>query len=205
MSKSTEQAPIAPRTGLAMRLRERLPEIVIEAMSVGAAVLLALGLDAWRDHARQVDEAQDALDGIQAEIAANAVEVKATVDAARRMLAEVEPLVARVDPPAVGAGFELGFEIALTSAAAWATAQSTGVLPALGFDDGLAIARTYELQRWFEDAQRQAVSGFGRLPAPDADWSRQRAALAAVARDLRVVVELGDSLARAYAVHGGVP
>lgn len=205
MTGSNEHPPVARRPGLTQRLRERLPEIVIEATSVGAAVLLALGLDAWRDHARQVDEAQDALDGIQAEIAANAVEVKATVDAARRMLAEVEPLVARVDPPAAGAGFEFGFEIALTSAAAWATAQSAGVLPALGFDDGLAIARTYELQRWFEDAQRQAVSGFGRLPASDADWSRQRAALGAVARDLRVVVELGDSLAQEYALHGSAP
>jgi hypothetical protein len=195
--------PLPAPPGLGRRLRERLPEIVIEAASVGAAVLLALGLDEWRDHARAAEQAQDALDGIHAEIAANAIEVQATVDGARRMLAEVEPLAARAAPPAAGEGFALGFEIALTSAAAWNTAQSAGVLPALGFDDGLAIARTYELQRWFEDAQRQAVAGFGRLPGPGTEWSQQRSAFGAVARELRVVVELGEALAREYAAHAG--
>lgn len=186
--------------GLGRRLRDKLPEIIIEAVSLGLAVLLALAIDGWRDREAEAALGRNVLAGVSAEIASNQREVDATVASAKALLARIEPLSERAEPPPSGTVIDLNVPLALTSAAAWQAALSGNALHTIGFERSTSISQIYELQRWFADAQRRtldAIFAFGDTP----DWSRQRVALVRVVRELKLSVEFGTSLQAAYAEH----
>lgn len=194
----------AQRPGLALRLRDKLPEIIIEAVSLGLAVLLALAIDGWRDRAADAELGRNVLATVSAEIAANRPEVDATVEAAQALLARLEPLAESAQPPSPGTVIDLNVPLALTSAAAWQAALSGSALHTIGFERSTEIAQIYELQRWFTDAQRRtldAIFAFGDT----ADWAQQRPALVRVVRELKLSVEFGTSLQQAYAEHLASP
>lgn len=186
--------------GLGRRLRDKLPEIIIEAVSLGLAVLLALAIDGWRDREAEAALGRNVLAAVSAEIANNQREVDATVASAKALLARIEPLSESAEPPPSGTVIDLNVPLALTSAAAWQAALSGNALHTIGFERSTSISQIYELQRWFADAQRRTLDrifAFGE----SADWSRERVALVRVVRELKLSVEFGTSLQAAYAEH----
>jgi hypothetical protein len=194
------ESSAAPRPALALRLRDKLPEIIIEAVSLGLAVLLALAIDGWREREADAELGRNVLAAVSAEIVSNQREVDDTVAAAQALLARVEPLTESAQPPPPGTEIDLNVPLALTSAAAWQAALSGNALHTIGFEHSTAIAQIYELQRWFSDAQRRtldAIFAFGDTT----DWTQQRIALVRVVRELKLSVEFGTSLQQAYTRH----
>jgi hypothetical protein len=53
-SAEAATAPAAPRASLGMRIAERLPEIMIEALFMLVAVVLAFAVEEWREE-RELD------------------------------------------------------------------------------------------------------------------------------------------------------
>lgn len=201
MNTLEPQAEVRPR--LALRLRDKLPEIIIEAVSLGLAVLLALAIDGWRDRAADAELGRNVLAAVSAEIAANQREVADSVAAARALLARLAPLVEQAGRPPAGTEIDLNVPLALTSAAAWQAALSGNALHTIGFERSTRIAQIYELQRWFADAQRRTLDAIFAFPSASdsADWTPQRTALVRVVRELQLSVEFGASLQEAYAEH----
>jgi hypothetical protein len=194
----------AARPGLILRLRDKLPEIIIEAVSLGLAVLLALAIDGWREQQADVELGRNVLAAVSAEIATNQREVDDTVAAAQALLARLAPLAESSQPPPSGTVIDLNVPLALTSAAAWQAALSGNALHTIGFERSTAIAQIYELQRWFTDAQRRTVDAIFAF-GDTADWAQQRPALVRVVRELKLSVEFGTSLQEAYAEHLAPP
>ena len=67
----SEQQPPPVHHSRFPRLRERLPEILLEAFSVLVAVLLAFAVEEWRDDRELAQRADEARVAIVAEIARN--------------------------------------------------------------------------------------------------------------------------------------
>ncbi len=129
-------------------LRERLPEILLEAGSVVFALLLALGANEWRDahQARQAGEA--ARRSILAEVRANRQEIEGALASNRAALARLAGVSARGDTLR-----NVSMDLAQLSSAAWRTAQATQAAASIPFEKLLPISRVYELQDMYTRAQ----------------------------------------------------
>jgi hypothetical protein len=193
-------APVEPpRAQLRARLRERLPEILIEAASVTAAVLLALGVDAWRERLREQEAAERALAALRLEAQENRRELRGALEKARATRARLQPLAAAEEwPPEVR--LDLGLEIAMLSRAGWDTAQATGALPLMGVERSVQLAGVYELQRWLERAQERAFDALSAATAaaPARDDAAFRTAVRRFDREVATLIQLGEALDRAY-------
>jgi hypothetical protein len=193
------EAAAAPAPSIRARLREKWPELVLEAGSVMFAVLLALAIDAWQDERQRAELAARALAAIAAELAANRDEARATVEGARTALAALAPLAAAAGEPPAGTELALGYELALVSDAAWSTAQASQALHVIAFEESTRLARVYELQGWFEQAQRAGFERLGELTVVDRDdWPAAQRAMRTIGRELGIVVTLGEELIAAY-------
>jgi hypothetical protein len=142
----------APSPPLRLRLREKLPEILIEAASVVLALLLALGASAWHEHGQDVERAQTARAAILAELRNNRDDLAGSRAAMTRNLAELAEL-AKDDSPAKGHSTHLDVPLALLSEAAWRTAQSVQALRETDYAWTIEVSRCYELQGMFIQMQ----------------------------------------------------
>jgi hypothetical protein len=141
-------------------LREKAPELAVEAASVMFAVLLALGVDSWQEERREQRRADRARESIIAEIASNREEVGRTVahsDSIRHDIALVAAQIERSDSGMV----ELNFQFPILSAAAWTTAQTTGATQPLPFDWLLRVAQIYETQAVYARTSSELLDRFG--------------------------------------------
>jgi hypothetical protein len=182
------------------RLRARLPEILIEAASVVAAVLLAFAVDEWRDARANRELAERARRSIVAELRANHDEFLGTFAANAKQLDSLQHTLDRLvaDPKARHTSVELSFFVAQLSDAAWDTTRTTQALQFLPFEWVLEIARVYEVQALYKTAQldmlqrtRTAVSEFGSTrPPPEI--------LAPLRSQLETFQSLGAQLRRDY-------
>lgn len=181
--------------GLALRVREKLPEILIEACSVALAVLLALWANEWSDE-RKLRQQSAALEAaVDAELRSNLADLEGSRSQLRAALGEARRYL---DP--AGAGMRsLRFDVGLSllSEAAFRTAQSSDAVQRLDTGWRIEAARTYELQALYErqqeallDTLNAIVSDTGALPAS----ARVRTA----ELRLRTMLELNQQLAGQY-------
>ena len=171
------------------RLRDKLPEITLEAVSVVFAVLLALAVNEWRDQRDDREVAAQARRSIEAEVAENRADLGRALQtnaSALRALATSSPAV---PDSAVEVGLSL--ELAQLSSAAFGTAQATGAASGIEFGWLLSAARAYDLQELYGRRQEGLLDELGGAAgSPDGpDGIRNR---------LRQVQALGDSLHAAY-------
>jgi hypothetical protein len=111
-------APVRP---LRERLRGKLPELLLEVVSVVFAVLLALGVDEWRDARARRDLAERALAAVAGEIRSNADELRETAPAHAALRERTARTLATLD----GEGrvdLAVDYGIPLLTSAAWRTA-----------------------------------------------------------------------------------
>ena len=167
------RVPHAP--SLPIRLREKLPEILLEAASVVVAVLLAFAVDEWRDARAKREVAERAQRSILSELRANRDELGRTHAANAAHLKDLEATLEKLEaePHAKDAQVQLGFNVAELSDAAWETARTTQAAQLMSFDWVVDIARVYETQALYKTTQldmlqrtRSAIAQFGPAARP---------------------------------------
>lgn len=188
------EAPARPG-GFRPQLREKLPELILEAASVVFAVLLALAVDEWRETRSQDALAERARASILEEIRGNEAELRRTRDKNRALLRRIEETLAR-GRQGPEMSLEFNFQIALVSSASWHTAQMTQAASFLDFDWVRRVSKVYEFQDLYVTSQSAVVdriSGISEIL--DNDPFRM---LRIIADRLRTNLELQDSLLEKY-------
>ena len=182
-------------TGLRPRLREKLPELILEAASVVFAVLLALAVDEWRETRSREALAARARASILEEIRGNQTELRNTRDNNRALLQKIEDALSQLTQKRE-ASLQFHFEIALLSSSAWNTAQMTQAANFLDFDWLRSVSNVYELQGLYVTSQSAVVdriSGISELFEGD-----PRRMLTIIAERLRVALKVQDELLEEY-------
>lgn len=135
-------------------LKEKAPELLVEALSVVFAVLAALAVDEWREDRQNAELASRALDAIVAEVEQN----QAELDGARPAnLALLERLAEAARDTVLPDELDLEFDYSLVSSSAWETAQVTRATHFMELYDVQRLARLYDLQGLYEAAQDQVL------------------------------------------------
>jgi hypothetical protein len=123
-----------------------LPKVLFESVLIVFGVLVALGVDEWREQRAAVRRAQEALAAITAEIQSNrdaaqrASQFHAEIKKRLQVFAEAKQLP---DTRTMTNGV---FQPATLLENAWVTARTTGALDQLPFDLILLLSRIYEGQ-----------------------------------------------------------
>jgi len=194
-TERTEFEATARPGSLRPRLREKLPELLLEAASVVFAVLLALAVDEWRETRSRNALAERARASILEEIRSNESELRNTRDANRALLQRIEETLLQVQQRRE-ASMNFNFKIALLSSASWHTAQMTQAANLLDFDWVRRASKVYELQGLYVTSQSAVVdriSGISEILEGD-----PRRMLTIIAERLRVSLRLQDSLLEEY-------
>ena len=158
-----EQAdsPTPGATPMRRRLREKTPEILIEAASVVVALLLAFAANAWHQHAEDARLAARARAGIVAELQSNRAQLGVSRGSVSHAIERLHNAIGSLD-----AGHELNrspvaiispFSPLLPSSAAWSTAQATGTVGNFDYAWTLQVAKVYEMQALFLSAQQRVI------------------------------------------------
>lgn len=131
-------------------LRSKLPELLVEGAMVVFAVVVALGVDEWRESRQNQELAARALDGIAAEIRSNREELAASDEVNQALLVMV--LEAATDS-VLPEEFGVNFEYSLLSSSAWESAQVTRATQFIPLERVQTLAKLYGLQSLFQDSQ----------------------------------------------------
>ncbi len=152
-------------------LRQRIGGLLLEAAMVVFAVLVALGVDEWRQTAELQEQVDRARAGVEAELRSNQSELAAGLVSISAMNDTVSVMVndLRAGRPPVTRGF--AGELPDFSDAAWQAAQVTGTVARMDYEWVLATARVYETQRLASDSQLRLIELLGAsvLRQPDLD------------------------------------
>ena len=197
MSEASASEPTAnSRTTLKQTLREKLPEMLIEAGSVLLALLLAFAANAWHEHSQDLERAAKARAAIIAELKENRTEVAGSREAVGKML-EVLDQARKATQPAKGTSLQLGLGLALVSEAAWRTAQSTQAIRDVDYAWVVKIAKVYELQGIYVQMQTGVVERLSDIDSSNiqtqADVARQ------LIGRVSAMSDIGKGLDAAYA------
>lgn len=134
--------------------RDKLPELMLEALSVVLAVLAALAVDEWRETRSQHEMAERATAAVVAELRSNREEIGGNLDANLATLAAVRAARGASELPDE---FDLNYEYSLVSDAAWETARMTQATQFMDLEDVRQLAALYELQALFERSRDQVM------------------------------------------------
>ena len=105
-------------------IKNKLPELILEAAFVVFAVLLALGVDEWRENRTNQKLADRTRDNIIEEIHANYLELISTRSLHDSLLVQLENDLIDLENNSI-IEIDVGFSVSLLSSAAWHTAQMT--------------------------------------------------------------------------------
>ncbi len=184
----------APRARLRERLRDKLPEIFIEAGSVVLALLLAFAINEWHDRRQEDERATVAREAILRELHANSSEIASTRSALAPILASLRG--ALDETQAEPRKLEVNLNLSLLSSAAWHAALATQASQRIDFEWMTRVAKVYELQDNFLHVQEAAVDQLAALP-PGGDAGGRRIAAGLLPR-LSALAQLADGLAASY-------
>lgn len=138
-----------------MRLREKLPELVLEAAMVVFAVLVALGAQEWWEERERYELADRAMTQILDEIQSNIGELDEARERNQEFLSSV---IAADQAGELPSDFDLVFEYSLLSTSAWETAQMTQATQYLPLGRVQELARLYGLQDLFGRSQDDVLN-----------------------------------------------
>ena len=184
----------AARPSFPERLREKLPEILIEAASVVIALLLALALNGWNEDRQMRERADTARSAILAELRSNQQEIE---DARPKLKEIVGRLTATADEDAPATHeLQVTLGISLLSAAAWHAALATQASQEIDFAWMTRVAKIYEQQENYLRVQGVAVDQLTAIPA-DRSASEKQVARSLIAR-MSALSQLADGLSASY-------
>ena len=179
---------------LRSRLREKLPEILIEAGSVLLGLLLAFGANAWHEHAQDAERAERARAAILAEMRENRKEFIGSRDAVAKVIGELRK--AKSDESSVHE-MTVNIPLALLSEAAWRTAQATQAVRDIDYAWMIRVSKVYELQGMYRQMQASVVQQLADIDSMNintrADVARQ------LLGRMSAMADLGNGLDGGYA------
>lgn len=188
--------PDNPDAGRPSGLRSKLPELMVEGISVAFAVLLALAVDEWRETRSNHQLALRAEESVLAEVQGNLriLEDKshsrdslvAYTRDKRRALVQGEELE----------NININFNPALLTRTAWETAQLTRALAFMDYDKVARIGRLYEIQSLYEESEDALVRMLAGLES--LNWDEPTEALDQILPVLVRVDTFGDLLTAVY-------
>lgn len=138
-------------------------DIAIHLGIITVGLLIALSLEGvveWRHHRHLVHQAEDALRG---EIASNAKDLPSALDDVKKQDAELDHDVETLHYVMSHGAFpksgsmSINFHIRTFDNVAWKTAQSTGALSYMTYDEAQKYADVYTTQDELQDAEKQGA------------------------------------------------
>jgi hypothetical protein len=197
----SDPQPVARPMSLRTRIGEKLPEIIIEAIFLALAVLAAFAIDAWRVERQQKSDAAIAMASIRAELLENQATVKATLADIKTSLNAIAPMLEAAEKPPAQSRIKVGFAFALLSTASWTMAQNNQSLTHVDSQQSTSLAKLYELQNWFNEAQRRALHVITELSIHDSgDWPGVRQHLVRAKSEFEFLDKTGEALLQEYAL-----
>jgi hypothetical protein len=178
-----------------LSLKTKLPELILEAAFVVFAVLLALGVDEWRENRTNQKLADRTRDSIIEEIHANYLELNSTRSSYDSLLIQLENDLINLKNESI-IEIEVDFSISLLSSAAWHTAQMTQVANFLDLNWIIEVSRLYEIQELYEDRQKSLVTLISDMDRNQAEDPHQLITL--ILSKLRTLIRLQDGFMEAY-------
>lgn len=173
--------------------------------------LLINGLVEWNNNRELVDQARAT---IRREVEANLEELAGFPDNIKRSTSELENAMRFADD-LLNKGktdihnLRLNFNLATLNASGWQTAERTGALAHMDYDEVQKYSELYAMQQLFDEQQRKAVdlvatasalvaSSFDPTTAKTADLAEFRRRVMLLQANLFVTEQLGQQLTKGY-------
>ena len=191
-----------------------LPDYAFQFVTVTAGVLIALFIDGLVESnhnrqlvvvaremlAREVDDNLKELSGLSKSVASSTAEIQNSLKLANDLLSKGKSDVHQVS---------LNFNLATLSDASWQSADRTGALALMDYDEVRKYSELYSLQELFDTQQRKAVdmvaagsgliaSSFDPATANKQDLAKFREQAMMLGANLMVTEQLGTQLLEAY-------
>lgn len=195
MTEGNPAKNVESRPPLRERLREKLPEILIEAGSIVIALLLAFAVNAWHDRQQENERAEDARNAIFVEPRANQQEIESARGKLKEIVATLQDAIDGSQPATHELSVNLG--ISLLSSAAWRTTLATQASQRLDFAWITRTAKLYELQDNFLRVQNSTIDQLAAMSTDERSSGKQVAAM--LLPRFRMLVQLADGLTASYA------
>ena len=186
----TSHGPLLRRMG--DRVRAKLPEILTEFLSVVFAVLLALGVDEWRQDRENAKLAARARESILVEIRTNRDRLRGNLESNRKGLAAIAP------DEELGPGSKVKLELGMVwvglSSAAWQSAQTTQAARFFDYTWLMNMAGVYENQALYTNSQADLFQHIGgAIGEPD-----KRVSARAVRGRMYMLLQVAENLINHY-------
>lgn len=149
-------------------IRARLPGVLVEVVSVVFAVLVALGVDEWRDNRELDQRASAARSAVLAEVRANRSELERTEGSMEAMVDSLAAGIARIHAGgAAQASLRINFDLPDFSDAAWRILQGSEAASHLDLDWLIRVSHAYELQESYDGMRQDVVRTMANINSED--------------------------------------
>lgn len=143
--------------GVWMRVWRKLPELLIETVSVIFAVLLALMINQWQKNKDNDELLLRSLMGITTELENNLKDMQDNVPKHERVLQQLDEGINALKSKKDGVTVDTSVYYVLFSASAWEAAKLSGAINQMKFEWIDKLSETYRLQALYENLQSQLV------------------------------------------------
>ena len=142
-----------------------LPRVLFESMLIILSILVALGLDEWRDERQKAENIDQALVNFIGEIQQNRARVEdaAPFNQGLRHVLNRRQQVKAIESVATFINIIESYNPVVLRSTAWETAIATGSLAKMDYDLVSALSLTYSLQNRYQEVSR---TGMMELTSP---------------------------------------
>ena len=142
-----------------------LPRVLFESMLIILSILVALGLDEWRDDRQKAENIDQALVNFIGEIQQNKARVEdaAPFNQGLRHVLNRRQQVKAIESVATFINIIESYNPVVLRSTAWETAIATGALAEMDYDLVSALSLTYSLQNRYQQVSR---TGMMELTSP---------------------------------------
>ena len=142
-----------------------LPRVLFESMLIILSILVALGLDEWRDERQRAENIDQALVNFIGEIQQNRARVEdaAPFNQGLRHVLNRRQQVKAIESVATFINIIESYNPVVLRSTAWETAIATGALAKMDYDLVSALSLTYSLQNRYQEVSR---TGMRELTSP---------------------------------------
>jgi hypothetical protein len=189
-------------------------DYLFQFITITAGVLIALlinGLVEWNNNRELVEQARAT---IRREVEANLNELEGLPETIKRSAAQLENAMRLANDLLVKGKTEirevdLNFNLATLNSSGWQTADRTGALAHMEYDEVQRYSEIYAMQQLFDNQQRKAIdlvatsssllaSSFDPTTAKAADLDEFRQGVMLLQSNLLVTEQLGAQLIKGY-------
>ncbi len=137
-----------------------LPQVIIESVLIVVSILVALGLDSWRQTSEDEEFVRTALSNFLIEIEQNQNRIAdaAPFNLGLRLVLGQHYVVDDIDTVDEYVSMVESYSPAALQSTAWDTALATGSLAKMDYNLVTALSLTYSLQERYDDTTRSGLS-----------------------------------------------